>query len=260
MGKAILVVLALLAGCGGGGGQGDEVTSGNLNPSPSPGASSQISISSVIGDGSAVDRIVSSLIVNGTNFTGDMDVQLASQTTTASYDLDYTLNSPTRMTANLPADLGEGDYELSITKGTEKATASVTILRGEAGPQGEQGPAGASGITIAAQFSCIGSSNDLDPDINITRRGSGTSVVRFSDGSYFITCLSSYLNTAVGLDDTSSYSTWFASNSVGVKNGVIPCIPYYVTAEYSIPNNSVTYISQADANQRQTLACIQVYP
>jgi hypothetical protein len=219
------------------------------------GGSSPPSISAIGGDGSSGNRFQSSMIVTGENFTDDMSVELHSKDSDESFDLSYSLNSPTQVTVSLPASLAAGEYELIITKDTGSAIAAVTILQGETGPQG---PAGIGGITIAAQFSC-GSSGDLDPTSD-DRKGIGTDVVEFSDGSSFITCVVDFLSGSFLYFDTSSYSAWFAADSTGVAVGLISCIPFYVTVHYSIPGNTVTYVNQADSSQTQTVACTQTYP
>jgi len=155
--------ITMIGACGGGGGQGGEIRS-NQNQNQNPDA---LSISSVQGDGSGADRVASALIINGANFSEGMDVELKTVSTTNTFKLSYTLNSQTQVKATLPQDVAEGDYELVVAKGSEKATASVTILKGEKGETGAQGPAGANGISMATQFSC-GGSNDID-NTNDTR-------------------------------------------------------------------------------------------
>lgn len=255
--KRIVIVMAavMIVGCGGGGGQGDQITASNLTPATSQSDPSKLAITSIQGDGTAADKFASALIIDGTSFTDGMGVELQGKTVTKTLKLTYTTTTPTQIKAALPADLTEGDYDLNITKGTEKATASVTILKGEAGAQGPAGPAGAAGISMSSQFSC-GLSGDVD-NTSVVRNGQYASIVKFSDGSYFISCMADYAGTWI---DTSSFSTWYAGNSVGVAAGKISCIPLYVTAEYSIADNAVTYINQSDASQKQTLSCTKVYP
>lgn len=250
MKKTVITMLLLFAvSCGGGAGQGDSIESSGLSPQPGEGEVGDLSISAIKGDGSAADRFASALIVDGVNFSEGMDVNLVSTTATESYNLSYTVVSSTQIKASLPTDLDEGEFELTITKSTEKASAKVTILRGE------QGPAGVSGLTLAEEFSC-GLSSDIDNTSTI-RNGISVIVSKFSDGGYFISCLVGYSGTYT---DTSSFSTWYSYNSVGVANGKISCIPMYVTAEYSIANQSVTYINQADNSQKQTISCTKVFP
>lgn len=266
--KRIGVVMAavMIAGCGGGSGQGDQITSSNLTPATSQSDPGKLAITSIQGDGSAADKFASALIIDGTSFVDGMGVELQGKAVTKTLKLTYVTTKPTQIKATLPADMTQGDYDLNITKGAEKATASVSILKGETGAQGPAGPAGAtgaagsSGLSMAAEFSCIGISNDLDPAADVVRNGLSAIIVRFSDGGYYISCFVTYANSTFTDSDSSSASTWYAGNSVGVVAGKISCVPMYVTAEYSISDNTITYSSQADAAQKQTLACTKVYP
>lgn len=267
--KRIVVVMAalMIVGCGGGGGQGDQITASNLTPSTSQSDPSKLAITSIQGDGSAADKFASALIIDGTSFADGMGVELQGKTVTKTLKLTYVTNQPTQIKATLPADLTDGDYDLNITKGTEKATASVTILKGETGatgPAGPQGPAGsagvtgaagASGLSMAAEFIC-GLSVDID-NTAVVRNGIDATIVRFSDGSYFASCTVGYSGAYT---DTSNFSSWYAADSVGVVAGKVSCTPLYVAAEFSISDNSVTYINRSDTAQKQKLACTQVYP
>lgn len=252
---ALVALIVWVGGCGGGGGQGDQITANNLTPATSQSDSSKLAITSIQGDGSAADKFASALIVDGTSFADGMEVELQGKTVTKTLKLTYTTTKATQIKAALPADLTEGDYDLNITKGTEKATASVTILKGETGAQGPAGPAGASGLSMAAEFLCPVSA-DID-NTGAIRLGGTATVVRFSDGSYFMSCQSAYAGTFA---DSASFSSWFAGDSVGVLGGKVSCFPAYVTAEYLISDNTITYFNLADASQKQTLACTQVYP
>lgn len=251
---SLLVVIALgmtlpggIGGCGGAVSNGEE-------------ESGAPTIASITGDGSSADIFEDSLVITGEDFMEDMTIELGSLDADESYSLTFTLDSPTQITADLPASLTAGNYEVVITTDAGSAIAAVTILRGETGPTGATGPQGPAGITIDAQFSCTGSSSDLDPGGDI-RRGQQTNVTRFTDGSYFISCMTSILDLtlAIGNSDTSSYSAWYPPVYASTY-GVISCIPFYVTAEYSIASNTVTYVNQADAAQTATQSCLQTYP
>ncbi|MFH1016789.1 MAG: hypothetical protein V1798_01245 [Pseudomonadota bacterium] len=110
-----------VAGCGGGG-----------STSTQQGASTTaIQIDSVLGNGSGTGTFRDSLIVVGKNFTSGMDVSLKSSG--SNFALPYSLDSSTKITANLPTTLTEGNYDLNVADGNSSATHSVTILRGEAG-------------------------------------------------------------------------------------------------------------------------------
>jgi hypothetical protein len=270
MRKLAILGIMFLAACGG-------ATSSNPDPNPAVSPTEEtLAISSIVGDGSTTDRFNDSLIINGTGFIEDMAVTLDSTTDSTSYDLSYTLDSNTQIIADLPQALQAGEYEVTVATGSATALAAVTILKGEQGPagaqgatgaqgpagaqgvQGPQGPAGSAGISIAAQFSC-GASGDLDPTVS-SRTGQNTSIVRYTNGSYFMSCLVDFLNGTFLYVDTSSYVSWFASDSVGVNNGTISCVPFYVTASYSIADNSVTYTNQADNTQTEIVACTRTYP
>ncbi len=277
MKRLIIILLAgFIVSCGGAGSPGstsntpDTTTDepGSPAPSESPVVEAPV-ISSVTGDG-ASGAVESALIVSGENFSEELTVTLELKDSGTDIELDYTLDSSTSLTADLPADLVEGDYNLTLVSPTGTALAAVTILKGDQGPAGPQGPAGdqgpagpagpqgPGGLEIAKQFFC-GPSGDLDPTSS-NRSGRNTQVVKYSDGSYFMSCLADYLDGTFLFIDTSSYVAWYAATSVGVTGGSIGCVPFYVTAVYSISGNTVTYSNQADASKTQTVACTQSYP
>lgn len=262
------IVLSLVgAGCGGGGGIG----------TPSGDTSDVVKITSVTGDGSAPDIFQNFLIVTGEGFSEGMIVELAGDA--GNYELTYTLDSETQLTANLPMDLQEGQYEVTLTADGKNATAGVTILKGEkgdtgatgpvgpqgpkgdmgaTGEQGSQGVPGSSGLLVSKEYLC-GASGDIESDPNILRKGLSGFVIKYSDGSYLFSC-NAYYSTSFDSDSQNNL-LWFASNSVGVINGILLCPTLDVTAGYSIQNNTIAYVNALDSNQTSgAISCTQAYP
>jgi len=219
--------LCVVSNCGGGGGSAPIITS-------------------VTGNGSSPDVFQDAIIVTGENFVDGMTVELISSS--ANHLLTYSLDSSTQITTQLPISLIPGDYTLNITRDGKIATHALTILKGEAG------------ILLAEIFGCPSGSSNLDPSGVTTRVGAGVFVYRFSDGSYFVNCSSIIKDSVSGIDSHNT-SAFYPSNSTAVvSSGALICVPLYVTATYSISGQTVTYKSQADPSQTETVSCSKAYP
>lgn len=203
-------------------------------------------ISSVTGNGSAENIFEDSLIIAGENFSSDMTVALGE------YELTYTYNSDTQVTANLPEDITEGTYRLTLATSYSTASTDVTILQGEAGEDGEDG------LTIAAQYYC-GASSDLVVDANESKTGIYMTITKFSDGSYTAGCMTSWYNSTASLYDT-SYSTSWQTASTTSALGYIEVIPFYVSCYYDIEDNFAYYENQLNTSEYAYVSCSQVYP
>ena len=120
------------------------------------------------------------------------------------------------------------------------------------------GSNGSDGMTISERHICVGASKDLGVDDK--RRGTHTSVTKFSDGSYHISCESRYSDKYYFDSNLSTGIGFFAASSIAVSSKYLGCVPFYVTAYYSIEKNEVMYESQRDYSKTDIVDCTQVYP
>jgi hypothetical protein len=127
---------------------------------------------------------------------------------------------------------------------------------GADGVDGEDGAPGADGAKIVRIVSC-GPSADIG--VADFRYGSNLLVTTYSDASVSLSCKSAEWSVGETGLDSSSHTTVYPGDSVGVVSGVISCVPFYVTAEFHIDTDSVKYINQADATYNDTVACTEVY-
>jgi hypothetical protein len=227
----LVPVFFVISACGGGG--GDSTVAG------------EPTIDSISGTGTD-GIVIDSIDVTGTNFESEMDVYLVGTSRTIS--LDYTLISATKINAPLPTDIEPADYELSIENSIGKATAPLTLLRGETGPQG---PSGADGITLAHEYFCNWTGSDY---FGGNYSGGPTDVWEFSDGSYFMSCRAG----SSGFTDDSSAVTWITA-SLASSMGYVRCIPMYVMTDYYPSTNTVRYILESDESQFLDVACSTIY-
>jgi hypothetical protein len=166
------------AGCGG----------GNSTSTQAGASTAGIQIDSVLGNGSGTGTFRDALIVVGKNFTTGMDVSLKSST--SNFSLPYSLDSSTKITANLPTTLTEGNYDLNVADGNSMATHAVTVLRGEAG------------VSITSSRLINPYPSDLCTDYSAQLcLFTGGQVVKFSDSTVLVTGTYSMIY-ADGVSDT----------------------------------------------------------
>jgi hypothetical protein len=242
------VLFAVLPACGGGGG-GDGTDDGG-GTAPATGAPT---IETVGGTG-ASGTVLDTLVVTGTNFDPGMEVFLVGSAQTQA--LNYALDSATKFTATLPAEIDPGDFELSVENSLGKATAPLSLLKGEPGPAGPAGAAGADGITVVHEYLCFGS-GDLDTTADQSKGGTAH-VFAFSDGSGFIQCESSYLSNAFGFWDYSSAVSFLPASLVS-SMGYIAAVPMYVECKFFVGTATLRWSWNADPTQYQDVACAQAY-
>ncbi len=131
----------------------------------------------------------------------------------------------------------------------------TTIDISEKGEKGEKGDPG-KGMQISTIYNCPRSEN-LNANEGL-RHGSSTNVVTFSDNSYFMSCDAWIYED--GTYDTSSQSVFWPLDSIGaITDGIISCIPFFVTASFNIKLKQVTYIHQGDSERTETVSCTQSY-
>ena len=139
----VLFVLVFVVSCGGGSSSPQDEQTPSIS-------GDTIVITSITGDGSSSDRFVDEMYIAGQNFTDGMTVDLVSDVD--SFSMEYTFESDARIIAQLPDNLVEGTYELTLSNEVGTARSSVTILQGEDGEDGQDGEDGANGISLIASF------------------------------------------------------------------------------------------------------------
>lgn len=246
---ALLAIIAMTAVACGGGGTAATNDDGSTPPpagaspgtSPAPAAEGAPTITSISGTGA--DGIVfDSIKVTGTNYDDAMDVYLV--TAGETLNLEYSLVSENEFEADLPADIETGDYELNVKNVSGKATAPLSLLQGEPG------------IALEHYYAC-GASSDLNADSGIADEGRSASIYEFSDGSYFMSCMSDRVWTTY-TDYDSSTTVTFLTSSLAASMGYIKCIPMFVNATYFFDTNIVRYTNNDDSYY-QDIACSQIY-
>jgi hypothetical protein len=172
--------------------------------------------------------------------------------------------------ANLPACAATNEGQLVYLKTEAQFQAcsagawAVVEIKGEKGDAGEAGVAGAAGeqgeagagMTLAAQYSCDGSS-DLNADGAESTSGSDVSVVRFSSGDYFISCEDRFFSTTYTYADSTASSNFFAAASNGVQDGAIGCVAFYMTATFDIEAETVLWKINGESTG-ETVSCTKV--
>ena len=170
-----------------------------------------------------------------------MDVYLVDSGTTLNLTYEYV--SDTEFEATLPTDIEPSEYELNVKNTVGKATAPLSLLQGEPG------------ISVEHYYSCDGSS-DFD-DSNDTYESLGAQIYEFSDGSFFISCMSiRYIYDWVDAD--TSTAVHFVPADLAETMGYIGCIPMYVYAYYYPESNQVVY-KYGTTDETETVACETIY-
>lgn len=140
-----------------------------------------------------------------------------------------------------------------------KGEKGDTGAAGTDGAKGDKGDKGDTGIKIASQYVC-GASIDLDSGAD-TRKGLAAKITKFTDGSFFMTCLSEEVYASTSHISLHEASFLYTSDSIAVEiDKILMCVPYYVTAYYNIDLNQVAYVNQADTSSTAVVSCTQAYP
>ena len=237
--KAILSIvcvasIAVLSACGGSSTIGAE--------SDVVGAPTIETIGGTGTDGAVLDT----LVVTGTNYDDGMDVFLVGSSGTET--LSFTIESASKFTAALPADVEPGDFDLEVQNNLGKATAPLSLLRGE---QGE------AGISIEHLYSC-GLSDNFSTDPSMEVYGQKADIWQFSDGSFFIACQIDFVSLVLPIIDT-VFGVAFVPASVADSMGELFCSAMYASTRYFPATNSVRYQRNTNLNDYADLACSTVY-
>lgn len=131
-------------------------------------------------------------------------------------------------------------------------------LRGKDGLAGAPGKDATAGMTIESQFSCTGGGTDLDPDPNVQTKMLSAKVTKFTDGSYWMECISEVVD---GDLETLERNTSSAFTPAAIVENTLVCTLFSVLGEYSIAEETARFsLLTVGEKDEETVECTQSYP
>lgn len=132
------------------------------------------------------------------------------------------------------------------------AWADISIKGADGAPGKDAASGGAFGIE--QEYTCGPMTADLDSAADTETKGFFLTVVKFSSGDYFMSCMDRFSSTTFTYADSTNGTEIYAASSKGVHDGVIECLGFYAHADFTIAAPKATWTPNG-AGSPQDVAC-----